>query len=158
MQNGKGNLTSIETSFKWADVTRSKVNNLPVNIVITHAEVGLYDQQVCHFYYSLPDITPDFIYLDGPDPADVQGNVNGLTFRPGRTVMAADPLLYESTLLPGFFMLIDGRGNNGRFLQRNLKRNYIIQYHPQADVTTFELDEVGLRGINNPLMPETAKN
>lgn len=55
--------------------------------------------------------------------------------------MAGDPLLYESTFLPGFFMIVDGRSNNARFLERMLLRQYNVQYHEVADVTTFELIE-----------------
>ena len=107
--------------------------------MVTIAE---YRGQLCHFYDTLPDIVPDFVYLDGPDPATVQGSINGLSFQnPHRTVMSGDLLKYESTLVPGFFMILDGRNNNARFLQRMLTRDYTIQYHEVADVTTFELTE-----------------
>ena len=48
---------------------------------------------------------------------------------------------HESTLLSGFYMIVDGRSNNARFLQRMLKRDYEVKYHENADVTTFELLE-----------------
>lgn len=38
-------------------------------------------------------------------------------------------------------MIIDGRSNNARFLQRMLRRQYNVYYYQQADVTTFELNE-----------------
>jgi hypothetical protein len=105
-------------------------------------KIDCIDLQVCHFYLNLPDIVPDFVYLDGPTPSSVQGEINGLSFsNPKRTVMSGDILKYESTLLPGFFMIIDGRTNNARFLQRMLKRSYDVNYHDLANVTTFELNE-----------------
>ena len=39
-----------------------------------------------------------------------------------RTVMAADLLLMESILLPGTFILVDGRTNNTRFLKNNFQK------------------------------------
>ena len=109
---------------------------------VSGVSVRKYNESVCHVYDLLPDVVPDFIYLDGLDPADAEGSVSGITFKNlRRTVMAADPLLSESTLLPGFYTLVDGRSNNARFLERELKRDYEVHYDPEADVTTFELKE-----------------
>jgi hypothetical protein len=111
--------------------------------------IGTHNGQLCHFYERLPDVVPDFVYLDGPDPKDVQGSINGMSFQcDERTVMAADPLLMESTMLPGFFMLVDGRSNNCRFLERNLTRKFKITWDRSGDVTTFELDEERLGQVN----------
>jgi hypothetical protein len=47
----------------------------------------------------------------------------------------------ESTLLPGAFILVDGRTNNARFLARNFQRPFRRRYDRKADITTFELVE-----------------
>jgi len=47
----------------------------------------------------------------------------------------------EPTFLPGTFILIDGRTNNTRFLKNNFKRQYIMNWDKEGDVSTFELDE-----------------
>ncbi len=97
-------------------------------------------------YDSLPDIVPDFIYLDGPDPKDIKGDINGLSFKcDKRTVMSGDVILMESTLLPNSFILVDGRTNNARFLKRMLLRNWKVNWNVEGDVTTFELDEEPLK-------------
>ena len=146
-------MVSIESSKKWMQNTitkieKSKLSEFAKNIFST-VSIAEYQGQVCHFYNELPDIVPDFVYLDGPDPSTVKGSINGLSFKnPKRTVMSGDMLKYESTLLPGFFMIIDGRTNNARFLQRMLTREYAVHYHSQADTTTFELIETRL-GIKN---------
>jgi hypothetical protein len=112
-------------------------------------QVGNFNGQLCHYYVNLPDIVPDFIYLDGPDPKDVNGDINGLSFKcDERTVMAADILLMEPTLLPGTFILVDGRTNNARFLERNLLRNFRIKCNKESDVTFFELIEEPLGKLN----------
>lgn len=143
-------ITSVETIEKWKNNTSSKLRTSKLDdfatVCISSVHISEYNGEICHFYDTLPNIVPDMIYLDGPDPKSVEGAINGLTFTGDapRTVMSGDPLKYESTLLPGFFMVIDGRTNNARFLQRNLKRNYKIQWLKERDVTTFELDESSL--------------
>lgn len=146
-------IVSIESSKEWMQNTikkikKAKLTEFAKNVFST-VSIAEYQGQICHFYDELPDIVPDFVYLDGPDPSTVKGSINGLSFKnPNRTVMSGDILKYESTLLPGFFMIIDGRTNNARFLQRMLARKYDVNYHEQADTTTFELIETRL-GIKN---------
>lgn len=143
---------SVDTSEKW--IQRSK-ERLPaslksfVDFHFSEVEIGTFQGQLCHYYKSLPDIVPDFIYLDGPDPNAVQGEINGMTFQcKERTVMSGDLLLMESIFLPGTFILIDGRTNNARFLQNNFKRNYDIVWDKEGDVTTMELIEERLGKYN----------
>ncbi len=117
----------------------------------SEVEIGIYQGQICHYYKNLPDIVPDFIYLDGPDPKEVKGEINGLSFQCNeRTVMSADLLVMESTFLPGLFILVDGRTNNVRFLKNNFKRSYQFQWDKQGDFSTFELieEKLGLYNIN----------
>lgn len=139
-------LVALESSEKWKENTLKKLDSVNlrdyVSIEISEVEIAEYNGQICHYYNKLPDIVPDFVYLDGPDSATVKGTINGLSFKnPCRTVMSADILKYESSLLPGFFMIVDGRTNNCRFLERNLQRKYTYKYHKEADVSTFELIE-----------------
>jgi hypothetical protein len=93
----------------------------------------------------LPNIVPDFIYLDGPDPRDVQGHVHGLSFAIGRDgyrhPLAADVLLYESTLQAGFILVLDSRYVNTNFLRANLKRRYRFRWNWTLGQPTFELQE-----------------
>lgn len=111
--------------------------------------IGTFNGRLCHYYADLPDVIPDFVYLDGPDPNDVQGKVNGLSFQcDERTVMSGDLLLIEPTFLPGLTVLLDGRTNNARFLERNFQREYAVRWDPIADVTIFELSEPPLGRYN----------
>lgn len=146
-------LFSVDTSEKWINHTRELLLPEVKDMVeFTHSEVeiGTYNGQICHYYSTLPDIVPDFVYLDGPHPKEVKGNVNGLSFQcDERTVMSADLLLMEPTLLPGTFILVDGRTNNVRFLQNNFKRNYAFEWDRKGDVSTFELKEEKLGPYNH---------
>lgn len=147
-------LFAVDASKKWIKHTKK---NFPkhllerVNFCYSPVRIGTFNGTLCHYYVNLPDIVPDFVYLDGPDPKDVKGKINGLSFQcDERTVMAADLLLMESSFLPGTLIIIDGRKNNARFLQRNLQRNYKIVVDPIADYTTFDLVEERL-GVHNLL-------
>ena len=142
----KPSITSIESSKKWKLNSELKIKKAGLSsfarIVFSGVRISEHQGQVCHFYEKLPNVVPDFVYLDGPDPADVTGSINGISFNnPKRTVMAGDILKYESTLLPGFFMMVDGRTNNARFLMRMLKRSYRVMVSEELDITTFELAE-----------------
>ena len=147
-------LFSVDTSDYWISKTKERISDNCagfVNFVYSEVEIGTYQGQICHYYKNLPDIVPDFIYLDGPDPKEVKGEINGLSFQCNeRTVMSADLLVMESTFLPGLFILVDGRTNNVRFLKNNFKRSYQFQWDKQGDFSTFELieDKLGPFNIN----------
>lgn len=145
-------LFSLDANRKWLDEMKQ---NLPeslkdrIHLSFSSVKIGLWRDQVCHFYEKLPDIIPDFIYLDGPSPKDVQGDIHGMTFQcDERTVMSGDLLWMESTMLPGTFILVDGRTNNVRFLKRNFTRDFKFNYSKEHDFSTFELDEERLGKYN----------
>ena len=136
-------------------------DSLATRIDITHSEVTVstFNGKFCHYYNNLPNIIPDFVYLDGPDPAEVKGQINGMDFTvTDRTVMAADLLLMEPTLLPGTVILIDGRTNNARFLERNFQRSLIRKWDAEEDYTllTFAEPRLGQHNIcGTDLYPAT---
>ena|SRR5438270_2204819 len=143
---------SVDASKIWLEVSEARIpKSLQPRIHLHHSSVriGTFQGRVCHFFDDLPDIVPDFIYLDGPGPKDVQGSLNGMSFQcDERTVMSGDLLVMEPILLPGTFVLIDGRTNNARFLQRNFQRNWTMEQNREGDVTTFELAEDRLGRYN----------
>jgi hypothetical protein len=138
-------LFSVDASEHWVGEARRRLPPALAprcHIALSRVVAGTHLGRLCHYYEKLPNVVPDFVYLDGPAPADVEGAVNGLDFSiDERTVMAADLLLMESTLLPGAFILVDGRTNNARFLARNFQRPFRHRYDRKADITTFELVE-----------------
>ena len=121
-----------------------------VNLHHSSVSVGTWNGRICHFYDQLPDVVPDVIYIDGPDPRDVKGSIRGLSFQAAdRTVMSADILAMEPTLLPGCVIVCDGRVNNARFLANNLQRPFTHRLLPGTDITIFHLDEPPL-GPHSP--------
>lgn len=145
-------LFSVDASKKWIQETEKRIpNHLKkyVTISFSGVSIGQHQGQLCHYYDKLPDIVPDFIYVDAPDTKQVKGTVNGLSFQcDERTVISGDLLLMESTFLPGTFILVDGRTNNARFLARNFTREYQIKWDKKNDVSTFELIEEKLGKYN----------
>lgn len=136
---------SVDASQVWLETAMARLpKGLQTHVVAVHSPVraGTYNGQLCHFYDHVPNVVPDFIYLDGPDPHDVAGTVNGLDFsHRERTVIAADLLVMEPTFVPGLMILVDGRTNNARFLAHNFRRTYDWVEDPDGRFTIFELAE-----------------
>jgi hypothetical protein len=145
-------LFCVDSDLKWINHSKEKFPAKFKEIVHFHyssLSIGTFNDRVCHYFDNLPDIVPDFIYLDGPSPKDVKGNLNGMTFQcDERTVMSADILKMESILLPETLILVDGRTNNARFLKNNFQRNFEMVWDKESDVTTFELKEERLGKYN----------
>lgn len=143
---------SVDVSSKWIENLRAKIPvELKKYIELSQSDVEtkLFKDQVCHFYNKLPDINPEFIYLDGPHPLDPKGNINGISFKCiERTPISADICLLESTMLPGCKILVDGRTNNVRFLKNNLKKNFKFEWDRLGDVTLITLNEKKLGKLN----------
>lgn len=139
---------SVDANAAWIENARGKVP-MPLRELVTfhHSEVRAIELagQLCHRYVRLPNIVPDFVYLDGPDPADVKGEVDGLAFTlehgGPRQVVAADIILLEPSLKAGFFMVLDARYNNMHFLRHNLRRQYRVRVDRVNRLSTFELLE-----------------
>ena len=143
---------SVDASEKWIEETKK---NLPdylkefVEFKQSSVETKLINNQLCHIYKDIPDINPEFIYLDGPHPLDPIGKINNVSFQClERTPISADILYLESTFLPGTTILVDGRVNNVRFLKNNLKRNYDYYWDRNGDITIIKLNEKKLGKIN----------
>jgi len=130
---------------KFMDITRSRLPAESLKRVnFTHAPVRMstFSGRICTEYETLPNVCPDFIYLDGPDQHQVEGAVNGISTRHfDRWPMACDILKIEHFLLPGTLILVDGRTANARFLKANLQREWRYEHDADGDVHYFEMIE-----------------
>ncbi|MGI9412497.1 MAG: class I SAM-dependent methyltransferase [Hyphomicrobiales bacterium] len=139
-------LYTVDTSHHWIDNTRGKLPDAFKDIVeLRHSEARLtvVNNELCHRFEVLPNVVPDLIYLDGPDPSTVAGDVCGLTHAveqgEPRRAMSADVLLYESGLKVGAAIIVDNRRMNTRCLRRNLKRNWRFRANKAEGRFTFVL-------------------
>lgn len=143
-----GKVWTLDASAKWIANVKQKLPRylkMYADIRQSDAEICLVDNEICCMYKNLPNIIPDFVYLDAPSSEDIKGKINGLDFsleiEGVRKAISADILFYESSLRSGFFLLIDGRYTNMHFLQRHLKRNYKVHLNRALKFSTFELME-----------------
>jgi hypothetical protein len=142
----KPQLVSVDANEGWIENTRAKIPaGLEPYITVWHSEcrTSIHNGEFCHYYDRLPNIKPDFIYLDGPSPLDVQGDFHNLRFimddGSKRPVMSADILAYEASLPRGTLIVVDGRHCNTHFLRRNLRRRYHFSDNRTDHRYTFEL-------------------
>jgi hypothetical protein len=133
---------SVDNHHKWIKKVRLNNNLKNVNYYHTQLKMGTFNGRACTFYKNIPNVCPDFIYLDGPDQFSAKGFVNGIsTNHPDRLPMAGDILVLEHFFLPGTLLVVDGRTANARFLKTNLQRDWIYCYDKNADQHYFELSE-----------------
>lgn len=143
---GAGRIYSLDTSDRWLDNTREKLPETLRDLVdLRHSDARLtvVNGELCHQFDNLPNVVPDLIYLDGPDPATVVGAVHGLDYLvergEPRRAMSADVLLYEAGLKVGAAIVVDNRKMNTRFLRRNLRRNWRFSANKAEERFTFVL-------------------
>lgn len=140
---------SIDNNIEWINEIKSKYPFENTTFHLSECNVGSFGDRICTFYENLPNICPDFIYLDAPDQFSPAGDIRGISTRhPDRLPISADILAFEHFLLPGTLIVIDGRTANARFLKSNLQRNWEYHYSIEFDQHFFELKEIPL-GIYN---------
>ena len=144
-------LLTIDASEYWQGIALSRAPDwLRPTIRAVSCDVRLADRYGGHvrFYDMVPDFAADLIYLDGPDPEQVSGVVDGFKYGELHTLpMGADILRMEPHLWPETIIITDGRTANARFLASNLRRNWQVLHDPFGDRTTFRLEETPLGPI-----------
>lgn len=141
----------VDDMPEFVEITRQRANSLAsrIDFHVSRVRMTTFDGRICTEYESLPNVCPDFIYLDGPSQESAVGEVIGISTRhPDRLPMACDILRMEHFLLPGTLILVDGRTANARFLKANLQREWRYDYDVEADQHYFEMIEEPL-GIWN---------
>jgi len=151
-RNNPFELHVVEDMPFYLDAVKKRIPTRLESIVsFTKAEVRMttFCDRTCTEYSELPNICPDFIYLDGPSQHSATGDICGISTRhPDRLPMSCDLLKIEHYLLPGTLIVVDGRTANARFLRLNLRRNWSYRHDKSADVNLFELVESPLGRYN----------
>tara|TARA_B100001027_G_C16239513_1_gene318656 strand:+ start:416 stop:1183 length:768 start_codon:yes stop_codon:yes gene_type:complete len=103
----------------------------------------LFNNLFTNSYESLPNIVPDFIYLDGPDTNMINNSIGGINVSKKEIFppLSIDILKIEYYLNPGTIIVVDGRYANSIFLKNNLQRNWIYKYNSIIDQHYFYLNE-----------------
>ena len=141
---------SIDNNQEFIKITENEFGDLSrVKFHYSELEISTFNSRVCTFYTDVPNVCPDFIYLDGPDLWSAKGDIRGISTRHiDRMPMAADILAFEHFLTPGTLIVVDGRTANARFLKSNLQRNWIHNHSIVYDQHFFELREEPLGNLN----------
>ena len=143
---------SIDANREFIALIENKISSDLCDFIYMHfseCRMMSFNGRITHCYDSLPNICPDFIYLDAPGQYDVQGDIYGIHTRSkDRLPMSADLLIIEHFLLPGTSVLVDGRTASARFLKANFQRFWLYNHDTENDIHTFELLEKPLGKYN----------
>jgi len=151
-RNNPFELHSLDNEQKYIQISENRIpHNLRSHAYFHFSKVSMatFNERVCTYYDQLPLISPDFIYIDGPDQFNTVGDIAGWSTRHKDMMpMSADVLRIEHFLTPGTIMDLDGRAANARFLKCNLQRAWLYQYDELYDQHVFILDEPPLGKYN----------
>ena len=143
---------AVEEDRKFQQITIDRLADPLSNfatVSCSSVDLQMYDDHFSTVYSKIPNICPDFIYLDGPSQFATTQEVNGFSFcSQARMPMSSDILRLEFFLEPGTLILVDGRTSNARFLRSYLRRNWAYQHDTAGDVHLFELQEAPLGKLN----------
>ena len=145
-------LHSIDNYQDWIDSVKSQAKPSLSKSTFLHCcdlNIGTFNDRMCTFYENLPNISPDFIYLDGPDQFNVKKDINGISTRhKDKMPMVADILKLEYFYTPGTIIVCDGRAANAKFLKDYFKRNWKYFSDKKNDQHIFYLDDPILGKLN----------
>lgn len=130
-----GHLYSLDTKPEpgGVDWGQKTLDSIPAHLKqyctlrVTPVVLSKFEGRPVWRYENVPDISPDFIYLDGPD------------FVHSPHKVAVDVLDLESRFGPGFRLLVDGRIKNCMFLDAHFKRVYHKTYRRFLHNTIYDL-------------------
>ncbi len=147
----KFHVYALEESLEYLKITKKRVPQFLSKFVsLIHSKINLtqYDGRFVTTYSTIPDISPDFIYLDGPSTF-VKKRLKGFSINNiSRFPMSSDLLTFEYFLEPGTFIIVDGRTANSRFLKDYFKRKWKYYHDIKGDCHYFELNETPLGPYN----------
>jgi len=120
-RNNPFELHVIDDEPEFIQIAKSRIPDALQSIASFHkrpAKMGTFNDRICTFYESLPHISPDLIYVDGPNQFSVQGDIDGWSTRHKDMMpMMGDLLRIEHFLTPGTIIIFDGRAANSRFFK-----------------------------------------
>ena len=103
-------ITSIDADEKWVEINNKYLpKDSKAEIIYSPVRTEEYEGDKVLYHENIPDISPDFIYLDGPAFQYVS---------PGCSI-AAD--IVKMNLKKGTVIIVDGRKKNTAFLKKHLK-------------------------------------
>ncbi len=140
---------SVDNYKIWINSFKKRFTTKNVQLHFSKLQTSTFKDVICTYYSQIPNISPDLIYVDGPDQFSAKGSIRGIsTNHPDRMPMIGDILAMENFLLPGTMIIVDGRTSNARFMKNNFQRNWIYHHFVNFDQHVFELNEEPLGILN----------
>ena len=144
---------SVDTDKKYINYVKQNVSkklSKHINFSFSNASMTKFNDRICAQFDKLPNVCPDFIYVDAPCFMHVKKDINGIhTRHPDRTIISCDVLKIEHLLLPGTLIIWDGQTNNARFTEVNLQRKWKTKHFFDLDITVSEQVESALGPYND---------
>ena len=151
-RNNPFELHVVDDEAEFLHIAESRIPEQLKDIVTFYekaAIMGTFNDRICTFYESLPHLSPDLIYVDGPNQFNVKGDISGWSTRHKDMMpMTGDLLRIEHFLTPGTIVVFDGRAANARFVLANLQRRWEYKYDDEYDQHVFVLNEEPLGKYN----------
>ena len=151
-RNNPFELHVVDDEAEFIHIAESRIPEQIKDIVTFYekaAIMGTFNDRICTFYEALPNVSPDFIYVDGPNQFNIKGDISGWSTRHKDMMpMTGDLLRFEHFLTPGTYVIFDGRAANARFVLANLQRQWGYEYDEKYDQHVFVLNEEPLGKFN----------
>ena len=148
---------TIDNNRKYLNITKKNIKILGLQKFCYLTKSNLIMQNFNNYITAgcekLPNINPDFIFLDGPDQSLIKGSCLNINFSENSfTPIQNDILKMEAYLVPGTIILIDGRTNNALFLKKKLYRRWKYKFFKKLDQHLFELVDPSIGKYNKSVL------
>jgi hypothetical protein len=147
-------LLTVDNQKKFIKISKSRISKTlkkdnNVKFFYSDVRVTMYGGNFATEYEKLPQVNPDFIYLDGPSQWKITKTLNNFTTSQADMMpMSCDIAKFENFLTPGTIIVSDGRTANCMFLKNNFKRNWLFKIDRESDHCYFYLQDDYL-GLHN---------
>ena len=115
----------IENGKKFLEICKKRNKIISNNKIKTKYNFSKcywmeFNNVISSCYEKITSISPNFIYLDGPDPNSVlkKKTKSNDQYKTNLFPMSCDILKFEYHLIPGTIILVDGRTSNATFLKK----------------------------------------
>lgn len=131
----------LEADLKWQKVVERELerHDLTKYVKFHHStpRITNYDTTPVMSFDTLPNVQPNFVFVDGPRWNQAVGSFKGILA--SASISCLDLLFYEATFPAHTKIIIDGKLNFVKFYEKNLKRTYRQKVFHLFDQTEFKL-------------------
>ena len=136
-----GTVHCLEADATWQNLVETELErhglSKYVEFHLSVPEMTVYDTTPVMSFDKLPNICPNFIYVDGPRGNQAVGTFKGIGG--SACISCLDVLYFETTFPAHTKIVVDGKLSFVKFYEKNLKRNYRKRHIHIFDQTEFDL-------------------